>query len=592
MNLNIIDTTFIGIAVLFTLIILLDQDYLSAYITSTSYDESLPDILPLLSKTVVYIIVYLLLLFGWYVFKYKSKYLNITNVDTRFICITICYTVIALGYERYITYYKIKQHASLTMIQTIVNVFVYIGILIAWFYAKESQKDNKGNLLTSVGYILGGILATGILLYIGFEGLEYSMEKGIVSDQSQQHDATMSKKEYCPDFCSWFFTKNDCTTNKTWNGLTCVWNASKQLCSSPEKPKPWVRNIVRTLLVVFTIVVLILILALQKDIVNAIKPYPQLAWLLTIPNGILTILKKTKEDLKITTPMVWILIIIEFIVLCIYFFGNLFAHQAYHRHGILIHNPPLAINYESKIGCEALTELHTYEAVNTDDIDIHNQFSLKKGGLTKYLPIPKNTKNMSATAQRVVHFFNTKIPSKNYMISTDLIVHRDKSTRKAGNKNSVNYNYAISMWIYIDPHQPSKFDKWYSLFSFDSKPTLLYNSMLNSMLISVQENVTSTTTIEDSIKYSKPVNDIILQKWNHVFINNVGSKCDMFLNGELSSSIQNAIPQTKTNKITVGSPNGIVGKICNVYYFKKELNGTEILDIYHKYKNYDPPMAF
>ena len=104
MNLNIIDTTFIGIAVLFTLIILLDQDYLSAYITSTSYDESLPDILPLLSKTVVYIIVYLLLLFGWYVFKYKSKYLNITNVDTRFICITICYTVIALGYERYITY--------------------------------------------------------------------------------------------------------------------------------------------------------------------------------------------------------------------------------------------------------------------------------------------------------------------------------------------------------------------------------------------------------------------------------------------------------------------------------------------------------
>ena len=86
--------------------------------------------------------------------------------------------------------------------------------------------------------------------------------------------------------------------------MTCVWNASKQLCSSPEKPKPWVRNIVRTLLVVFTIVVLILILALQKDIVNAIKPYPQLAWLLTIPNGILTILKKTKEDLKITTLVI------------------------------------------------------------------------------------------------------------------------------------------------------------------------------------------------------------------------------------------------------------------------------------------------
>ena len=83
-----------------------------------------------------------------------------------------------------------------------------------------------------------------------------------------------------------------------------------------------------------------------------------------------------------------------------------------------------------------------------------------------------------------------------------------------------------------------------------------------------------------------------LQKWNHIFINTIGSKTDFFLNGNLATNIIQAIPRNQTNKIVTGSPNGIVGRICNIYYFKQPLNGTQILDIYHKYKNYDPPMAF
>lgn len=585
MNLNIIDTTFIGIAILFTLIVLLDTNYISAYITTQNYADSLPDAASMLTKTMINITIYLLILFGWYATKYLFKHFNFNNIDATFMCIAISYTIIAIGYQKYIDYYKIKQGPTLIMLQTIVNVFVYMGILIAWFFTKEAKKTNNPTLVSTAGTAVAAILVTGILLYITIEGLEYVMEKGAVNDSTIQNNALTPEKDYCPDYCNFFTTNDMCTTNKSWNGVTCVWNASQQLCSTPQPTKPWLRNIIRTILVIITIFILILILVSQDDIVNIIKQYPYLKWLLDIPDHILKSIDQYKEDIKITTPTIWILITFEIIMLGLYFFGNLFAYQAYHRYGILIHNPPLGLSYKTKVGCNALNAIHTYQTDYTDDIDKHKSFTIKEGALTDFLPISEKTKN------KIIDDYGP-IPNKTYTMSTDFIIHRDNTTKKVADNNSINYNYGISMWIYVDPHQPTKLNNWFSFFSFDYKPSILYNPKLNSMLLAVQENITSTTVIEDSIKYSKPVKNIPLQKWNHLFINNMGSKCDLFLNGEIVTTIKQAIPQNKTNTITTGAHNGIVGRICNIYYFKKPLNGTEILDIYHKYKKYDPPMAF
>ena len=585
MTLNIIDTTFIGIAIIFTLFVLIDRDYISAYITTQNYADSLPDTVSMLTKTMINISVYLLILFAWYATKYLFKHFNLNSIDATYMCISISYTIIALGYQKYIDYYNITQGSTLVMLQTIVNVFVYMGILIAWFFSKESKKTNNPTLLSTAGTATGAILFTGFALYIAFEGLEYVMEKGAVSDNTQQNNALTPEKDKCPDYCNLFTTNDLCSNNKSWNGVTCLWNASQQLCSTPETPKPWLRNIIRTILVIITIFILLLILASQDNIENMIKQYPDLIWLLDIPNHIIKSIEQYKEDIKITTPTIWLLITIEIFMLGLYFFGNLFAYQAYHRYGLLIHNPPLGLNYKTKIGCNTLNEIHTYQTDYTDDIDKHKSFTIKQGALTNFLPISEASKN------KIIDDYGP-IPNSSYTLSTDFIIHRDNTTKKVSDNTSINYNYGISMWIYIDPHQPSKLDNWFSFFSFDYKPSILYNPKLNSMLIAIQENTTETTVIEDSIKYSKPVTNIPLQKWNHVFINNMGSKCDLFLNGDLVTTIKQAIPQNKTTTITSGTHNGIVGRICNIYYFKKPLNGTEILDIYHKYKHYDPPMAF
>ncbi len=511
--------------------------------------------------------------------------MNLNQNDITYICIAIGYTILLVGYDKYINYNNITEENTLVILKTILNVFVYMGILLTWFFTKQSTQYNNPGLLLTIGYAAATLLFSAIILYITFEGLEYFMENGIVT--KSKNTPVLPEKNYCPDTCNWFTTKNVCTTNKTWNGLTCAWNASQQLCYTPEPTKPWIRNVTRTILVLVTLIILVLLVFSHDQIIKQIEKYPNLKWILDIPNVILNGINKFKHDINITSSTTWILILIELFVIGLYFFANFFAYQAYNKHGIIIHNPPLGLNYKTKVGCETLNQIHTYQKENTDDIDNKYKITIQEGAVTNFLPITDDVK------QQIIDYNKGPIPKNTYSLTSDFIIHKDKTTKKANSdNNSINYNYGISLWFHIDPHQPGNLDTWYSFFSFDSKPSLLYNPKSNSIKISIQENTVNNVNSQDSIKYSKPVKNIPLQKWNHIFINNIGSKCDLFLNGDLVTNISQAIPQNTTSKIITGSYNGIVGRICNIYYFKQPLNGTQILDIYHKYKKYDPPMAF
>ena len=508
--------------------------------------------------------------------------MNLSQTDITYISIAIGYTIIIFAYNKYINYFDISENDSLVIVKTVFNVFMYMGILLAWFFTKQSMQSKSPKLLTTMAYAGITIFLSGLFLYVSFEGLEYIMEKGIVSDQSQVKDATTPEKNYCPDVCNWFTTKDQCTSNKTWNGITCAWNASKKLCSTPPKQEPWVRNIIRTIFILLTLIILLLLVFSKDNIVKILQKNPEYKWILDIPNLIHQNIEKYKQDINVTTPTTWLLIGIELILLALYFFSHYFAYKAYNQYGLVIHNPPLGLNYKTVVGCETLNDIHHHQQTESADVDKKGEITINEGALTNFLPLPENIKNNTGP-----------IPSETYTLTSDFIIHRDKTTQKAGDPSGTNYNYGLSMWIYIDPHQPNNgYDHWYSFFSFDFKPTVLYNPKLNAFKLSMKENQAHNVTIKDSIKYSKPVKNVPLQKWNHIYINTIGSKTDFFLNGDLATNIIQAIPRNQTNKIITGSHNGIVGRICNIYYFKQPLNGTQILDIYHKYKNYDPPTAF
>lgn len=162
------------------------------------------------------------------------------------------------------------------------------------------------------------------------------------------------------------------------------------------------------------------------------------------------------------------------------------------------------------------------------------------------------------------------------------------------------YNYAVSMWLYIDalpPNTSAAFDKYTPVFSYGGKPTISYKASNNTMLVTAQikdltENMAINLNLErdadDNVIVYK-LEKVLLQKWNHILINYNGGILDVFYNGELVKSANNIVPYMKLDSMVIGSANGINGAICNVMYYKHVLEAKQIAYLYNSVKNSTPP---
>jgi hypothetical protein len=162
--------------------------------------------------------------------------------------------------------------------------------------------------------------------------------------------------------------------------------------------------------------------------------------------------------------------------------------------------------------------------------------------------------------------------------------------------NTPHYSYGISAWFYIHPEPPknsySPADDGISILNFatDSNgadaqgaPQVFFNPKTNQLVISVQ------TEINTAVKVDVP-NQILLQRWNHLFVNfNNSGIMDVFLNGYLESSTPNIIPKLPKTLI-VGSPGGIYGQLCNVVYYKDVISSQGVSWIYNTHKLLNPPL--
>jgi len=172
-----------------------------------------------------------------------------------------------------------------------------------------------------------------------------------------------------------------------------------------------------------------------------------------------------------------------------------------------------------------------------------------------------------------------------------------------------NYKYGLSFWFYIDSSAPSSnasYSKYTSLLSYGNKPSIKYNASTNTLIVlqdltggppTTCPNVrTSEDAGDDSdetglrIVYRKK--DVLLQKWNNIIINYTGGTLDIFYNGELVKSSIDVIPYMKLDTLTIGAKNGLHGGICNVIYFKKPLDATQIYYIYNSVKHKTPPTLY
>jgi hypothetical protein len=164
----------------------------------------------------------------------------------------------------------------------------------------------------------------------------------------------------------------------------------------------------------------------------------------------------------------------------------------------------------------------------------------------------------------------------------------------------MDYQFAISFWFFLDavpPNTTSSFNKFTSLLNFGEKPNILYNGKTNTLMVTIQQKDLKKTTPNRLTDFDENDNrilyknkNVLLQKWNNLIINSSGGVLDIFLNGELVKSDIGVVPYFTFENLTIGENDGIKGGICNVIYFSRPLNTSNIYYIYNLVKNKSPPV--
>ena len=162
------------------------------------------------------------------------------------------------------------------------------------------------------------------------------------------------------------------------------------------------------------------------------------------------------------------------------------------------------------------------------------------------------------------------------------------------------YNYALSLWLYLDALPPSTsaaFDKYTPVFSYGGKPAILYKASNNTMMVTAKiKDLTDDRIARSNMDKDEngdviiyKLENVLLQKWNHILINYSGGILDVFYNGTLVKSAKNIVPYMELDAMMIGSTNGINGAICNVVYYKHTLDSNSILALYNSVKDKTPP---
>lgn len=157
------------------------------------------------------------------------------------------------------------------------------------------------------------------------------------------------------------------------------------------------------------------------------------------------------------------------------------------------------------------------------------------------------------------------------------------------------YNIAISFWVYLNPQTPEETplaNTFVNILSYGAgAPKVVYNAALNTMCVTV-------TKQEDDRILVDEMPHTLLQKWNHFMLIYNKDTFDVFLNGELRTSMA-ILPELQPPSLILGEDGGANGKICNVMVFYGNTSKSDvpfdpitydkIMGIYKQFNGKNPP---
>jgi len=215
-------------------------------------------------------------------------------------------------------------------------------------------------------------------------------------------------------------------------------------------------------------------------------------------------------------------------------------------------------------------------------------------------------------------------------------------TSECSNKTKRKYDYAFSAWLFFSPHPPSVAkgsSKFVSVLDINGTPTVSYKAATNELqftlrinersgedeaaAVQAQASGASVTNANAGADYeyeyeydsatesgnnaSPPlpkdlpsltksivihtIQNVPLQRWNHLFYNYDGSNIDIFLNNELVVTLMDYVPLIEYGGIKCGAPSGVIGNIANVTVFNHHVTKDVITGIYTTHKDASPPIA-
>jgi len=203
-----------------------------------------------------------------------------------------------------------------------------------------------------------------------------------------------------------------------------------------------------------------------------------------------------------------------------------------------------------------------------------------------YIYLPKILTKFTLN-NAVIILNDSKFLNKEYTLINDKLTQLPKKTKDDSEQLVYRQNYAISMWVYIDPQSNN-----YKSYSKESNIIDMNNS---------NPKITYINDIDDNYKKDK----IIIyignnkysfsnqgQKWNNIVINCNSTIIDIFINGNLEKTFNLTQPFDYTNseKITLGSNDGLDGAICNIIYYNNSLSKNQITNAYNLLIFSNPPI--
>jgi hypothetical protein len=317
----------------------------------------------------------------------------------------------------------------------------------------------------------------------------------------------------------------------------------------------------------------------------------------------------TLDQFKLTPMVVYFLIIIEVILILVYFYLPYLVTKAITdpTKSTLLANNPILLNK----GKQTLT--------TADKIMIPNEANSFRRNYAISMWVytnPKNAANLAYTKeaeifnygftsytleitesnpQSTVHILKPeqvqsviKDPASGQVILTDM---SGNSFPILNNVKKIPYQVVKPMIRYYSGGGPDKRDiheeRDKFIFYFSEYPPTqdVFDPSFDYPMDQNKYNSDSKTFYEIEIPH---------QKWNQIVMNYNRNIVDIFINGNLERSFKmndGIMPEySALDSITVGDDNGIEGAVCNVVYYHHPLNSEEVANSYNLFMNFNPPI--